>query len=175
MRCIYEQIISNLETLIPAIRAGEGVDSGVTSDGYNFDWPAAINLHDQNLIKRGPFADFWLLGVNPGNADGNMGGMDWSLVSIRIELGYRYDAPPSNPIRQAEIDAMKCYDDIKRLFGQNTSAAANGNDGAFSISIYQDAVFEYASNDALAPARLHTFWRFSYLADRRHPDVRIHS
>lgn len=175
MSCIYEQIIGNIESLIPTIRAGEGVDSGVTSDGYNFDWPTEINLHDQAVIKVGPFADLFLQTVAPVETEGNMGGMDWTEVRVRIEVGYRYGEAPRNPIRQAQIDAMKCYDDLKRLFGQNRSAAANGNDGAFAASIYQDAVFEQASNDVLRPARLHTFWQFSYLADSRHPDVRVHS
>ena len=172
MASIFEDLLDNLELLVPAIVAG-GASEGASA-GYNYNWPAQINLYDMALVKsEGPYMDCFIVSETPNDEDRYaLGGLIEQSAELRIEIGYRFDKPASNPLRQGQINCMKCYDDLKRLFGQNLSVTANGNEGVFSASRYSPAIFEYPSNDQNLPVRLHTFWRFKYFADRRNPDLR---
>lgn len=173
MACIAEQIIENIETLIPTMVEGEGADAG--SDGYNYSWPSTINMHDMSKVRGGePFCDIFIESETPVDEnEGLKGDHLVSEISIRIEIGIRRDTQPENPIRECQIDCFKAYDDLKRLFGRNHQLIANGNNGAFDFRRgSRPAEFAFDSNDALNPGRLKTYWTAKYYASRTNPDLR---
>lgn len=172
MASIFEEVMDNIETLVTAIVAGEGVTVGFTSDGYNYDWPDAINKYDQANTPDGPFVNVYLEKEGATDNQGNQGGEYIFSLDLRFEVGYKFGEEQDNPVFSGQVAAMKAYDDLKRCFGRNPSIAANGNNGVTSIIIYESAVPDFSSNSKTIPLILKTFWRFNYRVDRGHPDIR---
>lgn len=171
MASLFETFLDNTEALVAGIVAGEGADVG--SDGYNFTWDTQnVNAWDMARKVPGPWVDFEAVSEEPTDAEGATGGVAASLVRVKMIIGFRYDEAPENPIRQAQIDTMKAYDDLKRLFWRAEMTASGNTTGAFSFDRQVVPVeFGYATNDKLNPVVLTAYWIAKFYQDRRNPDL----
>lgn len=172
MATVFEDLLTNVETMISAIVAGEGADAG--SDGYNFTWPAAnVNAYDASQRVPGPWADVFYESDQPSEAQGNTAGMYDGMMRLKIVCGYTYDMAQEKPKHQGQIDTSKAFDDLRRLFGRDARAAAGSSTGARFIDIDgRTNTLEYMSNDHLNPVAMNTYWVAPYSVDRGNPDLR---